>query len=97
MDEFADRVSIRAENGSILQLKNIKRTGSGDSNTYTVTVIALRSGITSVNFVISDSEGEHTAKTTVTVDIPFTPDPEPTPTPTAQPDPEPGPEDQPVG
>ena len=87
VDDFADRVSIRAEDGSIIQISNIKRTGSGDSNTFTATVTALRSGISAVNFVISDDSGEHTAKTTVTVDIPFTPEPTPTPTPTPTPEP----------
>ena len=89
VDEFADRVSIRAEDGSILQLSNIKRTGSGDSNTYTVTVTALRAGMTNVNFVIADASGDHSARTTVTVDIPYTPAPTPAPTPTPTPTPEP--------
>ena len=90
VDEFADKATIRPEDGSILQLTNIKRTGSGDSNTYTVTVTALRAGMSSVNFTIADGDGEHTARTTVTVDIPFTPEPEPTstPEPTPTPDPE---------
>ena len=89
VDDFANSVSIRAEDGSIIQVSNIKRTGSGDSNTFTATVTALRAGISAVNFVISDGSGEHTAKTTVTVDIPFTPEPTPTPTPAPTPTPEP--------
>ena len=89
VDDFANSVSIRAEDGSIIQVSNIKRTGSGDSNTFTANVTALRSGISAVNFVISDGSGEHTAKTTVTVDIPFTPEPTPTPTPAPTPTPEP--------
>lgn len=89
VDDLSDRVSIRPEDGSILQLSNIKRTGSGDTNTYTVTVTALRAGMSGVNFVISDAGGDHTARTSVTVDIPFTPEPTPTPTPTPAPTPTP--------
>lgn len=80
VDEFSDRVSIRAEDPSILQVSNISRKGSGDTNTYTVTVTALSGGISSVNFVISDGDGEHTAKTSFSVDIPATPTPTQTPT-----------------
>ena len=89
VDEFSDRVSIRPDDGSILQLSNIKRSGYGDSNTYSVTVTALRAGISSVNFVITDGTGQHSASTTVTVDIPFTPEPTPTPTPTPSAEPAP--------
>ena len=78
VDEFSDRVSIRPDDGSILQLSNIKRSGYGDSN-----------GISSVNFVITDTAGQHSASTTVTVDIPFTPEPTPTPTPTPSAEPAP--------
>ncbi|MBQ9044968.1 MAG: Ig-like domain-containing protein [Oscillospiraceae bacterium] len=88
VDDFSGSVSIKAEDGSIIQVNNIQRTGSGDSNTYTVTVTALRGGITDVNFVITDSEGEHAARTTISVNIPFTPDPEPPDVPTSEPIPD---------
>ena len=81
VDEFADRVSIRADDGSILRLSNIKRSGSGDSNTYTVTLTAQRAGLTNVSLTIYDASGSHSAQTSVTVEIPSTPTPAPTPTP----------------
>ena len=89
VEDYSDTVSIRPDDGSILQVSNIKRSGSGDSNTFTATVTALRGGISDVVFSISDASGSHTARTTVSVNIPFTPEPTSTPTPTTTPTPEP--------
>ena len=97
VDDFSDRVSIRADDGSILTLSNIKRSGSGDSNTFTVTITAQRAGMTSVTLTISDASGSHNARTNVTVDIPSTPTPAPTPTPTPEPTPSETPTETPEG
>ena len=92
---LAGSAKIYATDGSVVQLGTLQRSAAANSDTYTVTITALKDGVSTVVFEITDAAGvAHSATCGVNVTVP-TPEPTPIPTPTPTPEPTPSPTEAP--
>ena len=85
----ANSAKVYATDTSVVQLGTLQRSAGSNSDTYTVTITALKDGASTIAFEITDPDGTaHSATCGVNITVP-TPEPTPVPTPTPAPTPEP--------
>ena len=91
LGSVANTAKVYATDTSVIQLGSLQRSAGSNSDTYTVTITALKDGVSTIAFEITDPNGTaHSATCGVNITVP-TPEPTPTPTPTPAPTPEPTP------
>ena len=89
LGSVANTAKVYATDTSVVQLGTLQRSAGANSDTYTVTITALKEGVSTIAFEISDPDGTaHSATCGVNITVP-TPEPTPAPTPTPVPTPEP--------
>ena len=85
LGSVANSAKVYSASGGVVQVGQLQRSAGSTSDTYTVTITALKDGSDTVAFEITDPNGvAHSATCAVTVTAP-----EPSPEPTAEPTPEP--------
>ncbi len=89
LGSVANTAKVYATDTSVIQLGSLQRSAGSNSDTYTVTITALKDGASTIAFEITDPDGTaHSATCGVNITTP-TPEPTPTPTPTPEPTPDP--------
>ena len=89
LGSVANTAKVYATDTSVVQLGTLQRSAGANSDTYTVTITALKDGVSTIAFEISDPDGTaHSATCGVNITVP-TPEPTPAPTPTPVPTAEP--------
>lgn len=74
LDASAASAKVYALDSSVVQIGTISRMGGGTSDTYTIPIIALREGTTTVIFQITDASGTtYSATASVQVTLPVEP------------------------
>ena len=87
LGSVANTAKVYATDTSVIQLGSLQRSAGSNSDTYTVTITALKDGVSTIAFEITDPNGTaHSATCGVNITVP-TPEPTPTPTPTPTPEP----------
>ena len=96
LGSVAGSAKVYATDSTVIQLGTLQRSAGSSSDTYTVTITALKDGVSTIAFEITDPNGTaHSATCGVNVTAP-TPEPTPTPTPTPSAQPTPAPTAQPT-
>lgn len=90
LGSVAGSAKVYATDTSVIRLGSFQRSAGSNSDTYTVTITALKAGVSTIAFEITDPNGiAHSATCGVNVTVP-------TPEPTSTPLPTPGPTEEPT-